>query len=91
MRDLTSSRKGEDDGELLSLYKELVGQAGARSQFPVVLLQTTGMVEQLARAAAFPYMFEFRQGTLLCRVIYYPSLPVSIPIWRSRTNTIPAN
>ena len=29
----------------------------------------------------FPYMFEFRQGTLLCRVIYYPSLPVSIPIW----------
>ena len=32
----------------------------------------------------FPYMFEFRQGTLLCRVIYYPSLPVSIPIWEHR-------
>ena len=30
------------------------------------------------------YMFEFRQGTLLCRVIYYPSLPVSIPIWEHR-------
>ena len=34
-----------------------------------------------ARRQRFPYMFEFRQGTLLCRVIYYPSLPVSIPIW----------
>jgi hypothetical protein len=33
------------------------------------------------RRQRFPYMFEFRQGTLLCRVIYYPSLPVSIPIW----------
>ena len=29
------------------------------------------------RRQRFPYMFEFRQGTLLCRVIYYPSLPVS--------------
>ena len=36
------------------------------------------------RRQRFPYMFEFRQGTLLCRVIYYPSLPVSIPIWEHR-------
>ena len=39
------------------------------------------------RRQRFPYMFEFRQGTLLCRVIYYPSLPVSIPIWEPSTHT----
>ena len=60
--------------------KKRGGEKGARSQFPVDYTKfsfANWYDYYYYCERSFPYMFEFRQGTLLCRVIYYPSLPVS--------------